>query len=149
MTITYYFSSYNFSFGSGLQLLFFDLAGGEHVYTNNPVCIKNRWKPDGEQVDSTRTQEINLSPKSVWYTVFDCTQYRVRRCVNPLTPGLNDLPRLAGLVRCQGNKKTIKEHVYVCVGLLMSFVTFANSFIHTPFLSNTMKCRLKFQYILV
>lgn len=51
--------------------------GGEQVFTNNPVCIKNR-------------------------------------CTNPLTPGLNDLPRLAGLVWQCSEPGQVQPYLQFC-----------------------------------
>lgn len=51
--------------------------GGEPVFTNNPVCIKNR-------------------------------------CTNPLTPGLNDLPRLAGLVWQCSEPGQVQQYLQFC-----------------------------------
>jgi len=50
---------------------------GEVIYTNNPICIKNR-------------------------------------CVNPLTPGLNDLPRLGGLVWQCSEPGVVQEYLHFC-----------------------------------
>eukprot|EP00439_Symbiodinium_sp_Y106_P030165 s6559_g3.t1 len=50
---------------------------GDVIYTNNPICIKNR-------------------------------------CVNPLTPGLNDLPRLGGLVWQCSEPGVVQEYLHFC-----------------------------------
>ncbi|CAE7560368.1 unnamed protein product, partial [Symbiodinium pilosum] len=50
---------------------------GETIYTNNPVCLKNR-------------------------------------CINPLTPGLNDLPRLGSLVWQCSNPGVVQKYLHFC-----------------------------------
>jgi len=63
--------------GAQVQMNANSRASSEEIYTNNPVCMKNR-------------------------------------CINPLTPGLNDLPRLANLVWQCSDAGAVQKYLHFC-----------------------------------